>query len=65
MIWGKTDKQRLEGWHELGDERVIFTYFPHQLKDGRWVWWEYVKCILAATKGGRYWSHLEVVKRGN
>lgn len=66
MIWGKTDIQREAAKKKFGDEEIKFAYLPVQLKDGRWVWWEHVRCVrdyLIMNTNRYLWSWREVVYR--
>lgn len=40
MIWGKTKEKTRP---KIGDEKVVYLWFPNTLPDGRWVWLEYVQ----------------------
>lgn len=51
MIWGTRTIDRpapvdLEEWHP------VFALVPHQLLDGRWVWWEILDRRLPP-----WWEH--------
>jgi len=39
MIWGMTNKQKGE---TIYSQKKWFAWRPVKLKDGQWVWWEYV-----------------------
>ena len=57
MIWGKTTSEKIA---EIYSVSKWFAWYPIQLKDGRWIWWEYVwlhKCRSYLT-GTNY--HYEV-----
>ena len=39
MIWGKTTSEKLTTVYSVSQR---FAWFPVQLTDGQWVWWERV-----------------------
>lgn len=39
MIWGKTTSEKLITIYSVNQ---WFVWRPVQLKNGRWIWWEYV-----------------------
>lgn len=39
MIWGRTTTEKFTKIYSVGKK---FAWLPVQLKDGRWIWWEYV-----------------------
>lgn len=39
MIWGKTTREKYETIYSVSQK---FIWFPIQLTNGQWVWWEYV-----------------------
>lgn len=64
MIWGKTLAEKPpKPERQYGDKKVKFIWFPGQLRDGRWVWWEWVECEWAFSQGSRapYWKYLRIM----
>jgi hypothetical protein len=41
MIWGKTFKQQER--EQENKDMSWFAWYPIQLTNGRWLWWEYVR----------------------
>ena len=55
MIWGKTNKEK-EDWQKKKDSHW-FVWYPIQLVDGRWVWWEFVIRESWCSWDGSYYEY--------
>lgn len=54
MIWGKTTKEKHEKVYSV---HFWFAWYPVQLDDGRWAWWEHVARIRCCGWDGNWWSY--------
>lgn len=49
MIWGKTTEQKLERIYSF---HKWFAWYPVELENGQWCWWEYVWQCKEEHRGG-------------
>jgi hypothetical protein len=64
MIWGRTHKQKEATKRKVGTEAIRFIWFPDQMKDGRWCWLVWARCVYKYSRGAfYYWSIKEVISK--
>ena len=57
MKWGKTiEEKNYKYWTKVYRNKW-FAWFPVQLNNGCWVWWEYVTRIDRRTIRGWHWEY--------
>ncbi len=63
MIWGRTTEEKKAAKRKLHLSRIKFIWFPDQMEDGRWIWWEWVRCEY--DEWMECWELKEVVERSS
>jgi hypothetical protein len=56
MVWGKQYSAR--EYFDITKPHIVWAYVPHQMVDGRWVWWQLVvRRASSVTWAGIDWEY--------